>query len=113
MRIAKETMNCLTVILVTLVATPAFAAIRFTLVHYRGSNLNNEYVFIKNTGSSRVRMTGWRLKDASVYRYTFPMFRLGGGRSVTIHTGHGSDTRSDLYWGSGPISGTTMVTPPS
>ena len=68
-----------------------------------GSNasLNAEWVRIKNTTSTRKTLTGWTLKDASSHSYTFPTFSLAGGASAKVHTGSGSDTASNLYWGLG------------
>jgi hypothetical protein len=33
--------------------------------------------------------------------YTFGTFSLPAGKSVTLHTGKGSNTSTNLYWGSG------------
>jgi hypothetical protein len=33
--------------------------------------------------------------------YRFGTFKLGAGASVKIHTGHGSNARKNVYWGSG------------
>jgi len=36
------------------------------------------------------------------YAYTFPGgFTLDPGETVTVYTGSGTDTDSELYWGSG------------
>jgi hypothetical protein len=68
-----------------------------------GSNasLNAEYVKIKNTGSRAKALTSWRLHDQSHHRYTFGTFTLCGGCHVNIHTGHGTNTAKNRYWGSG------------
>lgn len=67
------------------------------------SQLNQEYVVIRNTTKHRLRMKGWKLHDiprsGSVNTYRFPRFVLKPGKSVRIHTGKGSRTHSDLYWG--------------
>ena len=86
----------------------AFAAIRISKIQYdppgtdtgTNSHLNKEFVVITNTGSRAVNLDGWVLKDRSGHRYRFDSFRLRAGKSVTIHTGRGSDDRNDLYWGS-------------
>ncbi len=47
-------------------------------------------------------MTGWTLADEADHTFYFPSgFTLGAGDSVTIYTGSGSNTDSELYWGSG------------
>lgn len=97
-------------------ATPASAAprVKITAVYYdpnpggpdadTNTARNREYVVIHNSGSRRVTMTGWVLHDVprsgSTNRFVFPSFRLRPGASVRIHTGSGSNTSTDLYWGS-------------
>ena len=89
-------------------AAPAAAAIRISKIRYdppgtdtgTNSHLNKEFVVITNTGSRAVRLEGWVLKDRAGHRYRFGAFRLRPGKSVTIHTGRGTDDRDDLYWGS-------------
>ncbi|MBO0891213.1 MAG: lamin tail domain-containing protein [Acidothermales bacterium] len=91
-------------------ATPADAAggIRITGVYYdspgkdTGSNtsLNAEWVRLKNTSGHAITLTGWRLHDRGVdHKYVFPSYRLGAGATVRIHTGRGSRTKQNLYWG--------------
>ncbi|NUC72500.1 lamin tail domain-containing protein [Haloterrigena sp. SYSU A558-1] len=64
------------------------------------SNLNDEYIEVTNERSTAVDMTGWTFSDAAGHTYYFPAgFELGAGESVTIYTGSGSDTDSELYWG--------------
>ncbi len=63
-------------------------------------NLNDEYVVFENTGSTSVDLSGWTLADAADHTYTFPEGTvLDPGASITIHTGTGTDTETDLYWG--------------
>jgi len=31
----------------------------------------------------------------------FPSFKLGAGKSVRLHTGQGTNSSTDLYWGKG------------
>ncbi len=65
---------------------------------------NKEYVVIRNGGSSAARLTGWTIRDlarpgVAAHVFKFPAFRLRPGHTVRIHTGRGSNTRTDLYWG--------------
>lgn len=65
------------------------------------AGLTNEYVVIRNRGSNAVNMTGWSLLDESNnHRYLFPNFVLSEGAKVTVRTGLGKNTATDLYWGS-------------
>jgi hypothetical protein len=92
--------------LVTASPAQAASAIRFSKIYFdspgsdRGSNssLNDEWVRITNYGSRSRDLTGWTIKDRTGYKYTFPSFRLGAGDSVRVHTGHGIDTQTNLYW---------------
>ena len=66
---------------------------------------NQEYVLVHNSGSRAVRLRGWTLRDLArtgqpAHVFHFPRFKLRGGRTVRIHTGPGTDTNADLYWGS-------------
>jgi hypothetical protein len=97
------------------VASPAPAAggrVHFTTIHYRSGStlttnyyLNKEYVTIANGKSRTVRMRGWKLIDERTAAnggnkvFHFPRFRLRPGEVVRVHTGKGTRTRHDLYWG--------------
>lgn len=95
-------------------STPALAAgrVKITAAYYDpgpGSDpdtnywRNQEYIVIHNSGSRRVRMTGWVLHDVprgTPNRFVFPSFRLRPGATVRVHTGSGTNSSSDLYWGS-------------
>lgn len=64
------------------------------------ANLNEEWVEVENTGNVDVDLTGWSISDEQEHRYVFPDgFRLGAGARVKVHTGTGTDTQADLYWG--------------
>lgn len=66
------------------------------------SNLNDEYVVFENPESAGIDLTGYAVEDAVGKRYEFPDgFTLAGGATVTLHTGSGTDTDTDLYWGYG------------
>ncbi|WP_424016222.1 lamin tail domain-containing protein (plasmid) [Halorientalis pallida] len=65
-------------------------------------NLNDEYVVFENTGGEPLELSGWTVSDAADHTYTFPSgFTLDPGAEVTVHTGSGQDTATDLYWDSG------------
>lgn len=89
----------------TEVATDGGTALELVTIHAdaagdESENLNDEYVVFENTGSTSVDLSGWELADAADHTYTFPEGTvLEPGESVTIHTGTGTDTETDLYWG--------------
>ncbi|WP_436927665.1 lamin tail domain-containing protein [Halosimplex amylolyticum] len=65
-------------------------------------NLNDEYVVFRNTGPEPLDLSGWTVADAADHTYTFPDgFTLDTDATVTLHTGSGTDSNTDLYWGSG------------
>lgn len=81
-------------------------AVKIVDIHYDAEgndhqNLNDEWVQIRNSGSDAVSLSGWTLSDVANHTYAFPStFRLSGGRTVTVRSGSGVDSGSDLYWGS-------------
>lgn len=62
------------------------------------SSLNAEWIRVKNFSATRRTLTGWTIRDASGKAYKFPTFTLAAGATVTLHTGRGTNTRTDLYW---------------
>jgi endonuclease YncB( thermonuclease family) len=66
---------------------------------------NAEFVVISSVGSADVDLSGWILRDES----SSNRFRFGAGTSlpaggdVTVHSGCGNDTNTDLYWCAGPV----------
>ncbi len=63
-------------------------------------NLNDEYVVLENTGESTLDLSGWELVDEAGKTFEFPDgFTLAPGERVTIHSGSGTDSATDLYWG--------------
>jgi peptidoglycan hydrolase-like protein with peptidoglycan-binding domain len=64
-------------------------------------NLNEEYVTFTNTGDEPADLTGCRVEDDAGHTYEFPDgFALDPDASVTLYTGSGDDTQTELYWGS-------------
>jgi hypothetical protein len=64
-----------------------------------GSNrsLNGEWVEVTNEGRHGVNLDGWTLSDSDGNRYHFEDIRLAGRSTVRVRTGHGHDTRTDVY----------------
>jgi hypothetical protein len=88
-------------------ASTAAGAVKIAKIHYNspgtdtGSNksLNGEWVTIKNTGNNSRSLGNWRIRDRSGHVYRFASgFRLGGGETVKLHTGRGSDSAHHRYW---------------
>jgi competence protein ComEC len=63
------------------------------------TNLDDEYVVFANRGDAPLNLTGWTVRDGSGATYTFPAgFTLAPGARVTLRTGTGTDSATDLYW---------------
>ncbi|MGI6502698.1 MAG: MBL fold metallo-hydrolase [Candidatus Methanoculleus thermohydrogenotrophicum] len=63
-------------------------------------DLVGEEVSIVNTEPIAVNLTGWTITDEGMRNiYTFPIFTLAPEANVTVHSGPGNDTATDLYWG--------------
>jgi hypothetical protein len=64
-------------------------------------NLNDEYVVFENTGDSPIDMSRWTIEDDVGQSYTVPDgFILNTNETVTLRTGDGTDTDTELYRGS-------------
>lgn len=63
-------------------------------------NLATEKVTLVNLGGP-VDLAGWSLRDADGNAFQFPVLNLFQGGAVSVHTGLGRDTVTDLYWGQG------------
>ncbi|MEV4195518.1 lamin tail domain-containing protein [Streptomyces toxytricini] len=61
------------------------------------NDLNREWVEVRNNGRQAVELRGFTLTDREGNRYRFDRLRLDGRSSVRVHTGHGRDTRTDVY----------------
>jgi Lamin Tail Domain len=94
--------------LTALVAAPAGAAtssVRLYKVVYNpsgsdthaNSQLNREYVVLKNGGKKTVKLTGWTVRDTKRHVYTFGTFSLKPGKYVYVHTGRGTNTGTNVY----------------
>jgi hypothetical protein len=64
---------------------------------HANSQLNREYVVLKNGGKRTVTLTAWTVRDTKHHVYTFETFSLKPGKYVYIHTGRGTDTSTNVY----------------
>jgi hypothetical protein len=70
-------------------------------VEVTGLDPDDEWVDLTNRGDASVDMAGWAVEDAAGNHYDFPDdFTLAAGDTVRLHSGSGTDTSTDLYWGS-------------
>ncbi len=61
--------------------------------------LTAESAVIRNAGNDPLNLAGWQLQDADRNIFIFPNLTLNSGGAVQIHTGAGTNTVIDLYWG--------------
>lgn len=61
-------------------------------------DLEIESVRLLNTGGE-VSMAGWVLTDDAGHKFVFPDFTFYSTGAVDVHTGQGTNTSIDLYWG--------------
>jgi len=85
--------------------TPTPANVVIWYAHYDAAgndhyNPNDEYIVLKNIGGTSINLEGWVMQDKENHTYIFPCFELLSGATVTIRTGSGTNTATDLYWGS-------------
>jgi hypothetical protein len=87
-------------------ASPALASgpVKIAKIHYAqsGTNLNTEYIVLKNKSSSAVQLKGWEVISAPStdnQHYFFPRTKVAPGASVTLYTGSGVNSRGKRYWG--------------
>ena len=73
------------------------------------AKLNGEWVQLTNTTARSVAMTNWTLRDKAGHVYRFPRFVLGAHKSVYVHTGSGTNSAINLYWGHKPPSSFSYV----
>ena len=65
-------------------------------------DLESERVLLKHQGEGELSLVGWRLEDGKGNIFIFPQFPqliLYKGGAVNVHTGSGSNSVVDLYWG--------------
>ncbi|MGB9941246.1 MBL fold metallo-hydrolase [Methanosarcina sp.] len=68
-------------------------------VYVSDLNLQDEWVQISNKGSSPVSLNGWKIEDeGNKHTYTFQSYTLNTGTTVTVFTGKGTNSATELYW---------------
>lgn len=60
-------------------------------------DLNEEYVVFRVTVAGNLK--GYAVKDESGKHFAFPSRTYQKGQTITLHSGHGADTVTDVYWG--------------
>lgn len=84
-------------------SNPLIPNVVIDLIEYNpaGSDLEGEFVRIKNNSGTTQDLTGWRLHDESVTTFVFPSFTLANASTVTVWVKSGTNTATNLYWDNG------------
>jgi hypothetical protein len=62
---------------------------------------DDETITLQNTGDSAIDLSGYQVSFADDQTYRIEGVTLGGGETLTVHTGEGSDSAGDVYAGFG------------
>lgn len=62
---------------------------------------DDETITLQNTGGSAIDLSGYTVVFDDDQTYTIGGVTLGAGETLTVHTGEGSDSASDVYAGFG------------
>lgn len=76
------------------------SAFHFNAKGNDNSNLNDEYVILKNKCDMGIEMTGWAALDSSNGSFIFPFLLLASRHTITLRSGRGGNNATDLFWGS-------------
>ncbi|MFB6170475.1 MAG: lamin tail domain-containing protein [Haloarculaceae archaeon] len=63
-------------------------------------HLDREYVTFENAGTDALTLSGWAVENEGGETFTFPEDTvLAPGDRITLHSGSGENTESDVFWG--------------
>jgi len=62
-------------------------------------SLSEEWIQVTNNGENDVSLEKWYITDEASHKFTFPVYTLQAGKSVTVYTAEGTGTDGELYWG--------------
>ena len=63
------------------------------------SDPDEEYLVFRNASEEPLDLSGWTVENDAGRSYAFPEgFVLDAGERVTLHSGEGEDTATDLHW---------------
>jgi len=85
----------------------AASAIQIRLIYYNppgtdyrsNTYYNKEYISFRNVTTATHSMTGWTIRDAQGHVYKFGTTSMAAGVTVYLHTGKGTNTATNRYWG--------------
>ena len=79
---------------------PLRAWVNWDPVGVDAANVGDEWVKVQNMSPTQtLPLGGWWIRDSFKRRLTFkPGTEIGPGETLTVYTGHGTDTRTTAYW---------------
>jgi murein DD-endopeptidase MepM/ murein hydrolase activator NlpD len=72
-------------------------SVRYNATGDDATNLNGEYLTLKNTGAVAVDLSGWRVYADASQVYPLPAYHLAAGATVYVHTGSGTNRAGHVY----------------
>ena len=73
----------------------------YDAAHDDRTNVNGEWVQLRNRGTASVSLAGWTLRDTALRRFELPSgTTLPAGGRIRIHVGRGTNTATSIYLGS-------------
>ena len=64
-----------------------------------GSDVEGEYVVIRNDTTAGIELNSWTLRDAANHVFVFPAFVLQPGSDAKVWTKAGANDAQNLFWG--------------
>lgn len=84
--------------------TPTVQTMEGRLLRIEGvfgaGDIQVEYILLRNPGENAVDLAGWRIVSDGGRNYRFPNLTLYPKGAVSIYTGPGTDTVTELHWNS-------------
>ncbi|HWR25630.1 MAG TPA: lamin tail domain-containing protein [Methanosarcina sp.] len=82
-------------------SVPGSSGLTESTVYLSELNLKEEWVKLSNKGPAPVSLKGWKIKDEGNKNiYTIPSYTLNSGTTLTLYTGKGKNSATEMYWGS-------------
>ena len=78
----------------------AIATVHYNAAGDDNENLNDEYITIRNSGTTTADLTSWQIRDSDGFVYTLPSVSLSSKESMKIHTGNGTPSAGEIFMGS-------------
>jgi micrococcal nuclease len=75
----------------------AIASVHYNAAGDDAANLNDEYITIRNPGTTAADLTSWQISDSDSFSFPVPPVSLSPGEFIRIHAGNGTSSAGELY----------------